>query len=237
VLFEDLPQLVDSALIYPNLNPNAAQRHVEVAEDAEALRLQLSARGLVAFLAEGAVLPRESGSDRPILSRLVPLSAPPELKVTLDLPHRGVVSGVGIPRGVTVIMGNPFSGRSTLLRAIATGVYPHLPGDGREHCTTVADAALVRAEEGRRIEGVNVSAFLSSLPGGEDPARYRAEHAGDSVSQAAGLGEALEAGCSVLLMHAATWAPGLLARDALWRPPARQARRCGSPRAAMVRAV
>src|SRR5439155_666879 len=100
-------------------------------EDAEALRLQLSARGLVAFLAEGAVLPRESGSDRPILSRLVPLAAPPELKVSLDLPHRGAVSGVGIPRGVTVIMGNPFSGRSTLLRAIATGVYPHLPGDCR----------------------------------------------------------------------------------------------------------
>ena len=235
VFFEDLPQLVDGALIYPNLNPNTAQRHVEVAEDAEALRLQLSARGLVAFLAEGAVLPRESGSDRPILSRLVPLAAPPELKVSLDLPHRGAVSGVGIPRGVTVIMGNPFSGRSTLLRAIATGVYPHLPGDGREHCTTVADAALVRAEEGRRIEGVNVSAFLSSLPGGEDPARYRAEHAGDIVSQAAGVVEALEAGCSVLLIDEDTSAPGLLARDPLWRQLAPEARQTVIPLAEIVR--
>src|SRR2546422_998873 len=162
VFFEDLPQLVDGALIYPNLNPNAVQRHVEATEDAEALRLQLSSRGLVAFLAEGAVLPRESGSDRPLLSHLVPLAAPPELKVTLDLPHRGAVSGMGIPRGVTVIMGSPFSGRSTLLRAIAAGVYPHLPGDGREHCATVADAVLVRAEEGRRVEGGNVAAFLTA---------------------------------------------------------------------------
>src|SRR5437773_12246933 len=107
-------------------------------------------------------------------------------------------------------MVNPFYSRSTLLRAIATGVYPHLPGDGREHCTTVADAALVRAEEGRRIEGVNVSAFLSSLPGGEDPARYRAEHAGDIVSRAAGVGGGLGGGCSVLVIDGDTWAQGLL---------------------------
>lgn len=235
VFFEDLPQLVDGALIYPNLNPNAAQRHVEVAEDAEALRLQLSAHGLVAFLADGAVLPRESGSDRPLLSRLVPLAAPPELKVTLDLPHRGAVSGAGIPRGVTVVMGNPFSGRSTLLQAIAAGVYPHLPGDGREHCTTVADAVLVRAEEGRRVEGVNVSAFLSSLASGEDPAHCRVEHAGDIVSQAAGIAEALEAGCSVLLIDEDTSAPGLLARDPLWRQLAPEAKQAVIPLVEIVR--
>ncbi|TMI72875.1 MAG: ATPase [Bacillati bacterium ANGP1] len=235
VFFEDLPQLVDGALIYPNLNPNAAQRHVEATEDAEALRLQLSSRGLVAFLAEGAVLPRESGSDRPLLSHLVPLAAPPELKVTLDLPHRGAVSGMGIPRGVTVIMGSPFSGRSTLLRAIAAGVYPHLPGDGREHCATVADAVLVRAEEGRRVEGVNISAFLTAPPSGEDPSRCRTEHAGDVVSQAAGIAEALEAGCSVLLIDEDTSAPGLLARDPLWRQLAPEVKQPVNPLAEIAR--
>ncbi len=235
VFFEDLPQLVDGALVYPNLNPHAVQRHVEVAEDAEALRLQLSSRGLVAFLAEGAVLPRESGSDRPLLSRLVPLAAPPELKVTLDLPHRGAVSGMGIPRGVTVIMGSPFSGRSTLLRALAAAVYPHLPGDGREYCAAEADAVLVRADEGRRVEGVNLSAFLTALPGGEDPSRSRTEHAGDVVSQAAGIAEALEAGTSVLLVDEDTSAPGLLARDPLWRQLAPEVKQPVTPLAEIVR--
>ncbi len=224
VFFEDLPQLVDAALIFPNLNPAAAQRQQEVAEDADALRVALTSRSLVTFLADGAVLPREGGSDRPVLSRLVPLQAPPELKVTVDLPHRGAVAGMGIPRGVTVIIGNTFSGRSTLLRAIASSVYMHVPGDGREFCATVPDAVLVRVEEGRRVEAVNLAPFLHELPGGEDPARCRQEHAGDVVSQAAGIIEALEAGCSLLLIDEDTSAPGLLARDPLWRQLAPEAR-------------
>jgi predicted ABC-class ATPase len=234
VFFEDLAQLVDGALIYPNLNPGAVQHQVDVAEDAEALRLQLSSRGIVAFLAEGAVLPRESGSDRPQLSRLVPLQAPPELKVSVDLPHRGAVTGLGIPRGVTVILGHPFSGRSTLLQAIAASVYAHVPGDGREFCATVPDAMLVRAEAGRRVEGVNLSAFVTTLPG-DDPARCRTEHAGDVVSQAAGIVEALEAGCSLLLIDEDTSAPGLLARDPLWRQLAPESKSPVTPLAEVVR--
>ncbi len=237
LFFEDLPQLIDAALIYPNLNPGAAQRHQELAEDAEALRLQLVSRGLVAFLADGAVLPRESGSDRPLLSRLVPLQAPPELKVTVDLPHRGPVSGMGIPRGVTVVMGSAFSGRSTLLRAMASSVYPHLPGDGREFCATVPDAVLVRAEDGRRVEAVSLVPFLSELPGGEDPARCRLEHAGDVVSQAAGIVEALEAGCSLLLIDEDTSAPTLLARDRLWRQLSPDARHPVTSLAELVRVL
>lgn len=235
VFLEDLPQVVDAALLYASQNPQAVQRHVQVAEDAEALRLQVAARGLVAFLAEGAVLPRESGSDRPLLSHLVPLQAPPALAVTLELPHRGAVTGLGIPRGVTVILGSPFSGRSTLLRAIAASVYAHLPGDGREFCAAVPDAVLVRAEEGRRVEGVNLAAFLSAPPSGEDPTRYRSDHAIDVVSQAAGIVEALEAGCTLLLFDEDTSAPGLLARDAVWRHLAPDAAQPVTPLADVVR--
>lgn len=235
VFFEDLPQLVDAALLYGSQHPDAVQRHVEVAEDADAMRLQLPARGLVAFLADGAVLPRESGSDRPLLSRLVPLQAPPELAVTLDLPHRAAVAGMGIPRGVTVVIGPPFSGRSTLVRAIASSVYAHLPGDGREFCAAVPDAVLVRAEEGRRVEGVDLSAFLTALPGGEDASRCRTEHAGDIVSQATGIVEALEAGCSLLLVDEDASAPGLLSHDPLWRKLAPDARNPVTPLAEVVR--
>ncbi len=235
VFLEDLPQVVDSALIYASQNPQAVQRHVQVAEDAEALRLQVAARGLVAFLADGAVLPRESGSDRPLLSHLVPLQAPPSLAVTLEVPHRGAVTGFGIPRGVTVILGSPFSGRSTLLRAVAASVYTHLPGDGREFCAAVPDAVLVRVEEGRRVEGVNLAAFLSAPPSGEDPARYRSDHAIDIVSQAATIVEALEAGCTLLLIDEDTSAPGLLARDAVWRHLAPDAAQPVTPLADVVR--
>ncbi len=235
VFLEDLPQVIDAALLYASQHPQAVQRHVEVTEDAEAMRLQVSSRGLVAFLADGAVLPRESAADRPLLSHLVPLQAPHELSVTLELPHRGAVTGMGIPRGVTVILGSPFSGRSTLLRAIATSVYPHLPGDGREFCATVPDAVLVRVEDGRRVEGVNVSAFLTAPPSGEDPSRYRTEHAGDVGSQAAGIMEALEAGCSLLLIDEDTSAPGLLARDALWHHVAPDAPQPVTPLADVVR--
>lgn len=217
LFFEDLPQIVDGALIHPNQNPAPIQRQVEVAEDAEASRTQLAAHGLVAFLADGSVLPREGTSDRPQLSRLVPLQAPEELRVTLTLPHRGPVTGLGIPRGVTVIMGSPFSGRSTLLGAIAACVNMHIPGDGREYCGTMPDAVMVRTDESRRIEGVNFAPFISALPGGEDPTRYRTEHAPEIVSQGAAIVEALETGCSLLLIDEDTSAAGFLSRDALWQ--------------------
>lgn len=217
LFFEDLPQIVDGTLIYPNQNPAPIQRQVEVAEDADALRTQLAAHGLVAFLADGSVLPREGTSDRPQLSRLVPLQSPEELRVTVTLPHRGPVTGLGIPRGVTAILGSPFSGRSTLLRAMAACVNAHIPGDGREHCGVVPDAVLVRTEEGRRIEGVNLTPFVSALPGGEDATRYRTEHARDITSQVAALVEALETGCSLLLIDENTSAAGFLARDVLWQ--------------------
>ncbi len=216
LFLDDLPQIVEAAALYAGLNPSAVQRHCEAAEDYEAMRAELSVHGLVAFLADGAVLPREPGTDRPLLSRLVPLESPRELRVTLTPPHRGPVTGLGIPKGVTVILGHPLSGRSTLLRAVAAAVYPHLPGDGREYCVTVPDAVLVRAEPGRRVEGVDVSPLIEKLPGGEDPRRLREESASDLTAMAASVLEALEVGCSLLLVDEDSAAAALMGRDTLW---------------------
>lgn len=235
ILLEDLAQIADGALLSGEHATPQAERHVEVAEDAHALRGQLQERGLVAFLADGAMLPREGDSDRPLLSRLVPFQAPEELRVRLAAPHRGEITGMGIPRGVTVVLGHAFAGRSTLLRAIAASVYPHLPGDGREYCVTVPDAVLAGADEGRRVEGVNLTPFLSALPGGDDPTRTRTERAGALVAEAASVTEALEAGTSLLLFDEDTSAPRLLIRDVLWRHLAPEARDPVTPLADLVR--
>jgi predicted ABC-class ATPase len=235
LLLQDLPQIVEGALLYGSLNPSAVQRHCEVVEDYEAMRTELSVHGLVAFLADGAVLPREPATDRPMLARVVPLEAPQELRVTLSPPHRGAVTGLGIPRGVTVILGHPFSGRSTFLRAVAAAVYPHVPGDGREYCVTVPDAVLVRADPGRRVEGVDVSALIGRLPDGTDPRRLRAESASDVVAMAASVLEALEVGCSLLLVDEDTAAAALMGRDLLWTEMAPQAARVTTSLAEVLR--
>lgn len=215
LLLDGLPQIVDMALMaeHPSRSVDVIQRYLDVIEDAEALRAQLPARGLVAFIADGAMLPREAASDRPRLAHVVTFHAPAELRVTLEAPHRGPVTGLGIPRGVTLITGPAFSGRSTLLRTIAAGVYAHLPGDGREYCVTAPDAVAVVREGGRRVEAVPLAPFIRGLPGGEDVRRYRAEHAPDLLSQVAGLMEALELGSTVLLFDEDTTAPALLAAD------------------------
>lgn len=216
MLLEELPEIVESALLYSNQSAPAVQRHIDGTEDAEALRAQLRERGLVGFLADDAVLPRDLGSDRPVLSRLVTFKAPDALRVTLQAPHRGPVTGMGIPRGITVVLGGSFSGKSTLLRAIAAAVYNHAPGDGRDYCVTVADAVKVGTEEGRRVEGVDLRPFIVSLPTGDDLARFRSDHASALISQAAGILEALEAGSTLLLIDEDTTALPLLLRDPLW---------------------
>jgi predicted ABC-class ATPase len=231
---EDLGQIADAALVFAPHHAEAT-RHVQVAEDYHALRLLLADRGLVAFIADGAVLPRDPGSDRPALAHLVTFQAPPELSVTLETPHRGALSGLGIPRGVTVIVGGAFSGRSTLLAGIASAVYPHIPGDGREYCGTVPDAAWIRSDEGRRIEGVNLAPFIAALPGGEDPTRYHAPAAPPLISEVASIAEALEAGTSLLLFDEDSTAPRLLARDPLWRHLRPDVREAVTPLADLVR--
>jgi predicted ABC-class ATPase len=188
---------------------------VETVEDANALRAQLEDRGLVAFVAEGAALPRRSGiDDRPLENGVVPFRPAGPLSVVLESPNGGPVRGLGVPRGVTLIVGGGYHGKSTLLRAIERGVYDHVPGDGREAVVTVATAVKVRAEDGRRVAGTDISNFIGRLPGGDDTTSFHTENASGSTSQAASIAEALEVGATALLLDEDTSATNFMIRDA-----------------------
>ncbi|MGI4895596.1 MAG: P-loop domain-containing protein [Janthinobacterium lividum] len=207
-----LPQLLRETLL--TLGDDDVRTFVDTVEDAEHLRRALPGLGLVAFLADGAVLPRRSGvDDRPALDA-VTFEAPESLRVSIDTPHHGAIAGAGIPEGVTVLVGGGFHGKSTLLRALEAGVVDHVPGDGREFVVTRADAVAIRAEDGRAVTRVDVSAFVSGLPGGLDPEDFSTADASGSTSQAAATIEALEAGSRLLLLDEDTAATNLMVRDA-----------------------
>ncbi|RCV50226.1 ABC-ATPase domain-containing protein, partial [Marinitenerispora sediminis] len=209
-----LPDLV-AALPWPALDTAEATAFADTVEDTAALRDQLAGLGLVAFVADSSVLPRRSGvSDLPMTGDAVAFRSPESLRVTVKLPHRGEVSGLGVPEGITLIVGGGFHGKSTLLHALERGVYDHVPGDGRELVATRADAVKIRAEEGRRVERTDVSAFVRNLPTGADTADFRTDNASGSTSQAANIAEALEAGAGTLLVDEDTTATNLMIRDA-----------------------
>ncbi|MEJ7842263.1 MAG: ABC-ATPase domain-containing protein [Rubrobacter sp.] len=214
VLLEELPEAVDRALTPENADPDRARLHVASVEDAEYLRNFLPSLGLVAFVADGSVLPRESGaSDRPLREGAVPFESPAEFRVETRLPNRGVVTGMGIPEGVTLVAGGGFHGKSTLLSALAWGVYDHVPGDGRELVVARPDAVKVRAEDGRSVAGVDISAMIGELPGGRSTESFSTPNASGSTSQAANIAEALEIGTSLLLVDEDTSATNFMIRD------------------------
>src|SRR5918993_3463926 len=214
MLLEELPRVVREALTPAGVDTEAAHVHVEVVEDADHLRKRLPALGLVAFVADGATLPRESGaSDRPLREGAVPFESPEEFRVTVELPNRGEVSGMGIPEGVTLVAGGGFHGKSTLLSALSLGVYDHLPGDGRELVVARANAVKVRAEDGRSVAGVDISGMIGDLPGRRDTTSFSTPNASGSTSQAANIAEALEVGTSLLLVDEDTSATNFMIRD------------------------
>ncbi|MFQ5655267.1 MAG: ABC-ATPase domain-containing protein [Planctomycetota bacterium] len=216
LLTRDIPAAVDGALLAEPLDEAALRRHVEAVEDAQAMREQLADRGLVAFVADGALLPRRSGvDDRPLAAREARLfESPQELRVTLDTPSSGPLSGLGIPRGVTLIVGGGYHGKSTLLRALERGVHDHIPGDGRERVVTIPGTVKVRAEDGRSVAGTDISNFIRDLPGGQETRSFRTENASGSTSQAAAIAEAIEAGATCLLLDEDTSATNFMIRDA-----------------------
>ena len=191
MLCEDIPKIVSKSLKYANLNAAECRRHVETVEDADWLRQQLAQNRLVAFVADGSILPRRSGVDnRPLLNNAVAFQSPPSLKVEFNCPNRGLISGMGIPAGITLIVGGGYHGKSTLLRAIELGVYNRVPGDGREFVVTNPAAVKIRAEDGRSVAGVDISPFINHLPQGRDTAQFYTENASGSTSQAANIIEA-----------------------------------------------
>ena len=189
------------------------RRWAKLAEDHAALRAQLADRGLVAFVRDGSILPRVSGVSQEPLRRAVPFESPPSLRVRLEAPNEGVVEGMGIPTGVTVITGGGFHGKTTLLEALELGVYPHRPADGREWVVTRADAVKVRSEDGRAVTGVDLRPFIDRLPGGKDTSSFTTQDASGSTSLAAAILEALEMGAGVLMIDEDTAATNLLVRD------------------------
>ncbi len=211
LLSEDIPAAAEALCTGPGL-----AEHVQSVVDQEALRTALAAAGLVAFVADDALLPRESGVSQRPLPGAVLFRSPDSLRVTLQTPG-GPVSGMGIPAGVTLIVGGGFHGKSTLLHAIQRGHLDHTPGDGRERVVARADTAKIRAEDGRRVCGVDISTFLGVLPGGKLTAPFDTEDASGSTSQAAAIMEAIEAGSRLLLLDEDTSATNLLVRDARMR--------------------
>jgi predicted ABC-class ATPase len=217
IFFDEIPHIVEASLLFLSVDQKGIRHHADVAEDQDVMRGLLGERGLVAFVADGSVLPRRSGvDDRPLDSErsgAVPFKGPRELEVELELPHRGRIKGMGIPKGVTLIVGGGFHGKSTLLNSIERGVYNHIHGDGREYVVTDQAAVKIRVEDGRRIEGVNISPFINNLPFGKDTIRFSTDNASGSTSQAANIMEALEIGAQVLLIDEDTSATNFMVRD------------------------
>lgn len=214
ILTAELPQIVEAALTGRNLDGEALHHHVRLYRDQHALRQLLASAGLVGFVGDGAILPRRAGdSDAPLQQGAVPFRAPESLRVSFELPSGARVTGMGVPEGVTVIVGGGYHGKSTLLRALERGVYSHVSGDGREWVITREDTSTVRAEDGRAVTGVDISPFISGLPSGADTAHFSTTNASGSTSQAANLVEALEAGSAALLIDEDTSATNFMIRD------------------------
>lgn len=215
ILFECLPRCVEGALYYQNLDARELRAVADLAEDQQYIRQILPKLGLCAFVADGSVLPRASGVSQQPMKGAVAFRAPRELAVTLELPHRGTLTGMGIRRGVTLIVGGGYHGKSTLLKALELGVYNHVAGDGREYVITDDTAVKIRAEDGRSVRGTDISMFISGLPSGKDTTAFQTEDASGSTSQAANVVESIEAGAAVLLMDEDTSATNFMIRDAL----------------------
>ena len=215
ILFGYLPECVKKTLYFSAVPAKELQKAVHLAEDTACLRRQLKEKNLAAFVADGAVLPRQSGvSDRPMRDAF-PFQSPKSLRVEMHLPNAGVITGMGIPKGVTLIVGGGYHGKSTLLKALEAGVYNHIAGDGREYTVTDDTAVKVRAEDGRSIHDVDISMFIRNLPNGKDTVHFVTQDASGSTSQAAGVAEAVEAQTKLLLIDEDTSATNFMIRDVL----------------------
>lgn len=215
ILFEFLPESVENSLYYKNSDKKRIQQTAYLADDQQYIREQLPVLGLTAFVADGSVLPRESGvSSRPMRGAVV-FTSPKELKVTMQLPHKGSISGMGIRKGITLVVGGGYHGKSTLLKALELGVYNHIAGDGREYVITDHTAMKIRAEDGRSIKKTDISMFINDLPNGKETRGFYTEDASGSTSQAANVIEGMEAGSGLLLIDEDTSATNFMIRDEL----------------------
>lgn len=214
LLLEVIPDLVRDTLTAEAWPDGVLTRAAETNEDADALRAALSEHGLITFVADGARLARKSGDDdRPLVAGSIPFASPDSRRVVLEAPNAGSVPGLGLPEGICLITGGGFHGKSTLLRAIQDGVWNHAPDDGREQVVTISACAKIRAEDGRPVAGVDISAFIGTLPDGSDTRAFSTTNASGSTSQASAIVESIEAGARALLIDEDTSATNFMIRD------------------------
>lgn len=214
IFFRSIPEFVRRALLFDKRDYKKLKEHTSLVEDQDYLREKLKQMGLVSFIKDNSILPRRSGIDsRPMEKGAIPFKSPESLRVKINLPNRGEVTGMGIPEGITLIAGGGYHGKTTLLLAIQNGVYNHIEGDGREFVITVKNAIKIRAEDGRRIEKVDISPFINNLPMGMDTRDFSTDNASGSTSQAANIIEAIEAGAELLLLDEDTSATNFMIRD------------------------
>lgn len=213
ILTFHLPKYIRRATIAREIDLEALERHCQIVEDQEAMRDQLEQHNLIAFVGNGSVLPRLAGNCDFPMKDAVEFVAPESLQVTLETPNHGPIQGLGIPKGITLIVGGGFHGKSTLLTAIERSIYNHIPGDGRERIVTNLDAMKIRAEDGRCVHNLNLSNYINHLPMGKDTANFSTQDASGSTSQAAWLQESIEAGARGLLIDEDTSATNFMIRD------------------------
>lgn len=215
ILFDFLPVCVKQTLLAASCPKEGLEKVLHLADDQLYIRQQLKERELVAFVADGAILPRKSGVSSQPMKDAVAFASPQEMAVTLQLPHKGTLRGMGIRKGVTLIVGGGYHGKSTLLEALEKGVYDHIAGDGREYVLTDDSAMKLRAEDGRSIQQADISMFIRNLPGGKDTSHFYTEDASGSTSQAAATVEAVEMGAKAFLIDEDTSATNFMIRDEL----------------------
>ncbi|MFC1745465.1 ABC-ATPase domain-containing protein [Candidatus Riflebacteria bacterium] len=225
MFFSDLQKIIQSGMLWENIDKNRAELFVNCIENQEFIRQKLAEKNLIAFVADGSLLPRETGfSDKPMSQKQgIPFKSPEKLRVAFQLPNavhepfagenEHSISGMGIGQGVNLIVGGGFHGKSTLLKALERAVYPHIPGDGREYVVSTPQMVKIRAEDGRRVEKVDISAFINNLPGGHDTRFFSTEDASGSTSQASNIIESIEAGAEALLLDEDTCASNFMLRD------------------------
>lgn len=213
ILYDFLPKIVNNSLKYENIDKNKLEKRVNLVCDQEFIRKELKERGLVAFIGNGSILPRESGVSTKPLKSAKKFISPKELEIEINLPHKGLIKGMGIKKGITLIVGGGYHGKSTLLNALEVGVYNHIEGDGREYVIADSTSMKVRAEDGRSIIKDDISLFINNLPNGKDTKKFISENASGSTSQAANIAEAIESNTNLLLIDEDTSATNFMIRD------------------------
>lgn len=215
ILFEYLPKIINNSLKYDNLDKNKIKSVIDLSEDQNYIRKKLKELNLVAFVANGSILPRESGISSKPLKNSVKFKSPSSLQVELDLPNKGKTIGMGVKKGITLIVGGGYHGKSTLLKALELGVYNHTIGDGREYVITDDSAIKIKSEDGRSIKDTDISLFINNLPNGKNTKKFNSENASGSTSQAANIIEGIESNTSLFLIDEDTSATNFMIKDKL----------------------